>query len=109
MPVSHEWQDFSIFTDGGGVRETMAERLDLNGAFMPKPPDYARPVGGGLEVVTWPQFEKHYMAEGDIFEAVEFGNHGEVMIWTRDWIHWLDASDGVVEWMRRLPRNPPSA
>jgi len=109
MPVFREWRDFSIFTDGGGIRKTMAERLDLNGAFIPQPPDYGRPVGGGLEVITWPQFARHYMAEGDTFEAIEFGTHGDVTIWTRDCVHWVDVPGGVVECMQRLPRHPPSA
>jgi hypothetical protein len=108
MTVHRKWVDF-VMSNDGGPRRNLEERLDTADAFVPKSPGFEAPAGGGLFVVTWSFFDKHYLSPGDKFEAMQFHEWGEVTIWSRDCVYYLAIPEPkATERIDEVKRHPPT-
>ena len=102
MAMQHHWQDFILHpanTEGVRSRE---ERLDVDRAVEAARDGWdpaLHPVRVRLEDVLAP-------APGDAFEAMEFGEHGDVLIWTSTRVWYVRRENGIKERLRWLPRHP---
>jgi hypothetical protein len=101
MTLFKEWVDFIIWPEQPDGINSLAERTDIATAERPQSCSY---TPDSKAIIQQSMIDR----EDDPFEAIEINSSGAVMIWTKNKI-WqvVKNTDGTVEKLSCVPRNPP--
>ena len=105
-----EWKDFVVYPCDSTRIKSRAERLNTADAFRAGSDGqypaqmFETPSPERRAVIT----QQYVLRGDDVFECMEIGDYGFVIIWTRDkvWFIKKEGTNGMIEKLTCLPRHP---
>ena len=106
MALYKIWQDFVYYPRDPDRVKTLQERLNVSGALDPNSKDWEPEDAFAHGFIV--KIADVVCVAGDEFEAMEVSDGGNVTIWTKHKVFYLNRRCNGIEKLTSFPRNPPS-